>query len=141
LNMTALSAGLFIQPNLQLRIWFSDGVNGFAVLSPVQNVTFAPYAAFSQNASNLLGNLPAAQISGAVALANLPTTVLVTNGQNGVNLTGSFSGNGAGVTNLNLALNSGGAITLAGNFVLSSSPAVGDGPRSVAAVDVNGHGR
>ena len=33
-NMTALAAGLFQQPNLLLRIWFNNGVDGFAVLNP-----------------------------------------------------------------------------------------------------------
>src|SRR5882672_2405608 len=43
-NMAAISASLFAQSNLQLRIWFNDGVNGSTVLSPVQNLTPAPYA-------------------------------------------------------------------------------------------------
>src|SRR5262249_43713469 len=47
LNMGSISAFLFTQPNLQLRIWFSDGVNGFAVLNPAQNLTPAPYAIFA----------------------------------------------------------------------------------------------
>jgi hypothetical protein len=51
-NMTAIGAALFAQPDLQLRIWFNDGWNGFAVLNPVQNLTPAPYAVA---ASELLG--------------------------------------------------------------------------------------
>jgi hypothetical protein len=47
LNMGSISAFLFTQPNLQLRIWFSDGVNGFAVMNPAQNLTPAPYAIFA----------------------------------------------------------------------------------------------
>ena len=47
-NMTAVPAALFTQPNLQLQIWFNDGVNGFAALNPVQNLTAAPYAAVAQ---------------------------------------------------------------------------------------------
>src|SRR4029077_8303757 len=44
-NMTAIPAAIFTtQPNLQLRLWFNDGVNGFAALSPLQNLTPAPYA-------------------------------------------------------------------------------------------------
>ena len=108
-NMAALSAALFARPNLQLRIWFNDGVNGFAGLNPVQDLTPSPYAIFAHSTSNLLGNLavaqlsgplPASQLGGVVALAQLPT-VLLTNNQSGVNLTGSFTGNGAGVTNVN----------------------------------------
>ena len=53
-NMTAVSQSVFMQPNLQLRIWFNDGVSGFAALSPDQNLTPAPYAAFANAAENLV---------------------------------------------------------------------------------------
>lgn len=69
-NMIELDAALFTQPNLQLRIFFSDGVNGFAVLNPVQDLTFAPYAAsaaFSRSASNLIGTLPSTNFGGTYA--------------------------------------------------------------------------
>ncbi len=48
-NMAAISASLFNQPDLQLRIWFNDGVNGFAALDPAQNLTPAPYAVNAAN--------------------------------------------------------------------------------------------
>jgi len=48
-NMDMILAALFNQPKLQLRIWFSDGVNGFAALDPVQNLTPVPYAIASVN--------------------------------------------------------------------------------------------
>ena len=66
-NMTAISASLFTQPNLQLRIWFNDGVHGFAALNPAQNLTPAPYADFANTASSVTGTVSATQISGAVA--------------------------------------------------------------------------
>jgi len=70
-NMTAIPAAIFAaQPVLQLRIWFNDGVNGFAALSPVQNLAPVPYAIQALNAnsaSNLLWTLPVAQLSGVVA--------------------------------------------------------------------------
>jgi len=44
--------------------------------------------------------LPTAQLVGNLALAQLPAAVL-TNGTTGVTLTGTFTGNGAGLTNLN----------------------------------------
>jgi hypothetical protein len=56
-NMVALDGSLFTQPNLQVRIWFSDGANGFAALSPAQNLTPAPYAILANSASSLLGGL------------------------------------------------------------------------------------
>jgi hypothetical protein len=60
-GMVTMDSSLFAsQPNLQLRIWFNDGLNGSAVLSPVQNLTPTPYAieALSAPASSLtsIGN-------------------------------------------------------------------------------------
>ncbi|NOS72151.1 MAG: hypothetical protein HOP33_19775 [Verrucomicrobia bacterium] len=59
-NMTALNAALFQRTDLQLRLWFSDGVNGFAPLSPLQNLTAAPYANYAYAATTLTaaGNQP-----------------------------------------------------------------------------------
>ena len=70
-NMKALSVSVFAQPNLQLRIWFNDGVSGWAVLSPAQNLTPTPYSIIANSASNLLGTLPAAQLGGAVGSAQI----------------------------------------------------------------------
>jgi hypothetical protein len=56
-NMAGITASLFTQPNLQLRIWFNDGVHGFAALDPAQNLTPAPYASFANTASNLVSGL------------------------------------------------------------------------------------
>jgi len=56
-NMTAIPVALFTQAGLQLRIWFSDGVNGSAALSPAQNLTPAPYAIFANTATTLNGGL------------------------------------------------------------------------------------
>ena len=89
---------------------------------------------------------PLSQVAGPISLAQLPAGV-VTNGEGGVNISGTFTGNGAGISNVNL-LNviSDGAINWAtnvswGNFVLSSSVNVAGGiPASVTAADVNGDG-
>lgn len=57
-NMDPLAVSLFItQPNLQLRIWFSDGVRGSAALDPVQNLTPAPYAIASSVTASVSGGL------------------------------------------------------------------------------------
>lgn len=96
-NMTAISADLFNQPNLQLQIWFSDGVQGFAALSPAQNLTPSPYAVFAGSASNLLGTLSATQLNGT-----LPGSVLPTNADfSGTVVAGGFAGNGTNLTSLN----------------------------------------
>jgi hypothetical protein len=89
-NMAPLGTGLFTQPNLQLRIWFNDGVNGFAVLNPAQRLTAAPYALVAGSASNLLGTVSTASLGGTYGNA-----VTFNNAAN------SFSGSGAGLTALN----------------------------------------
>ncbi len=53
-HMTAIIASLFAQPNLQLRIWFNDGVNGSTALSPVQDLTPTPYAIMAESVAGLL---------------------------------------------------------------------------------------
>ena len=149
-NMTAVPVAIFNEPNLQLRIWFNDGVNGFAALSPVQNLTPTPYAVQALNASNVLGtvsadqltgSLPVSQLSGTVPLSQLPGAVL-TNGESSVNLNGSFTGNGAGVTNLQLSsLGAPGTFSTLSNYLESPiTLTVGLDPISVVAADVNGDG-
>ena len=58
-------------------------------------VTPIPYAI---TAGNVTGPVAASQMSGTIPLVQLPSAV-VTNGASGVNLTGSFTGNFAGMTN------------------------------------------
>ena len=102
-NMTAINASLFSQPNLQLRIWFSDGTNGFAALDPVQSLTPVPYAI---TADNLSGTLPATQLSGMVPSTSLSgtysATVTLNNTANQFTGTfsGAFSGDAGGLTNI-----------------------------------------
>lgn len=102
-NMAAIGAVLFTQPNLQLRIWFNDGANGFAVLSPVQSLTPTPYAAFANTANKLSGTITSANISGIYGSA-----VTLNNANN------NFTGNGSKLTGVN-------AITLNGIGASSSS--------------------
>ncbi len=98
-NMMALPESVFSQANLQLQIWFSDGVNGFAMLSPLQNLTPAPYAVVADNASNLLGVLPAGQLSGAIGNGNLPANPVFS----GTVTANALAGIGTGVTGVNAA--------------------------------------
>lgn len=115
-GMAAIDASLFSQPDLQLRIWFNDGANGFAALDPAQNLTPAPYAAnsvFANTASNVLGTIPVAQFSGIISSANLP------NGLGGENNTASggdatVSGGGNNTASNELATVSGGESNIAG---------------------------
>jgi hypothetical protein len=77
----------------------TNGAVSFTALSPRTLLLPTPYAVKALSASNLLGTLPAAQLSGAVASANFSgvygNTVTLNNAAN------SFTGTGAGLANLN----------------------------------------
>lgn len=75
-NMNTLDAALFQQAKLQLRIWFNDGVNGFAALDPAQPLTPTPYAIYGATAG--LANTVA---DGTVSSAQLNTLTPPVNGQ------------------------------------------------------------
>ena len=111
-NMAAINAGLFMQPNLQLRIWFSDGVNGFAALDPAQNLTPTPYTAFATTASNLSGTLPTAQLSGTIPMGQLSGTAGNFSATN-ITVLSTIAGNGGGLTNLNASQLASGTLPLA----------------------------
>jgi len=89
----------------------TNGGGAFTALSPRQQLTPTPYAEFATTASN---------VSGSISFAQLPAG-LVTNNESALTLTGNFSGNGAGLTNVNAAtlngLASGSFWQLGGNNV------------------------
>ncbi len=114
-TMTAISASLFTQPNLQLRIWFNDGVNGSAALSPVQNLTPAPYAIIAQSASSLVGTLPVTQLSGAVGNGQLANSSITVNAGTGL------SGGGAAALGGSTTLNNAGVLSVTGNADITAS--------------------
>jgi len=127
----------------------TNGGSTFTVLAPRQPITSAPYAVQALNAATAgvatvaasANSVSAANISGTISTAHLPSS-LVTNGASGINLNGTFSGNGAGVTNVNFtSLTSYGILAWPGNFVLSSSPATGTNPVTMTVADVNGDGK
>jgi len=65
----------------------TNGANAFTTLVPRQQLNPVPYA------------VTAANLSGVVSAAQLPATV-ITNGASGVNVSGTFTGNGSGITNV-----------------------------------------
>jgi Chaperone of endosialidase len=90
-------AGVFTGPARFLEIGArTNGGGGFATISPRQDLTPSPYAIFAAGASNLAGVLPSGGLSGIYS-----GTVSFNNPSN------QFTGNGAGLTNLN-------AVTLSG---------------------------
>ncbi|MBS0658268.1 MAG: tail fiber domain-containing protein [Verrucomicrobia bacterium] len=58
-NMTAVPAVAFTRPDVRLRVWFNDGVNGFQLLTPDQPVAAVGYA---MNSAGL--ELPATDATG-----------------------------------------------------------------------------
>jgi alpha-tubulin suppressor-like RCC1 family protein len=84
-----------------------SGIGTNITLSPRQQITAAPYAIRAASANSatmaevITGSVSAGQIVGTLPLAQLPVSV-VTNGASGVNISGTFTGNGAGITNVDV---------------------------------------
>jgi hypothetical protein len=110
-NMQAISSGVFTPAGLQLQIWFNDGVHGWAALSPLQNLTAAPYSTAASFANSLNGMLPASQVSGTLGNAALPSSPAFS----GTVTAANFTGNGAGLTNL-------ASLNLTGPMSIQSGP-------------------
>ena len=90
-------SGVFNGTNYWLQIGVeTNGASPFTTLSPRQQITPVPYAIFAESSSNLLGTLPAASLGGTYGSA-------VTLNNAGNSFSGSFAGNGTGVTNVNAA--------------------------------------
>jgi len=99
-------AGVFTGPSRWLEIAVhTNGGATFTTLTPRQAILPAPYAI---TASNLTGTLPASQLTGTLPSANLAGTysgaVTFNNPAN------SFTGNGAGLTELNASALSSGTV-------------------------------
>jgi hypothetical protein len=79
----------------------TNGGNAFATLTPRQQITPTPYAVRANTAASA-SSVAATNITGTIPVAQLPANV-ITNGASGVNFSGTFSGNGAGITNVNVS--------------------------------------
>jgi len=130
-NMTPVPVSIFEQQsNLQLRVWFNDGVNGFAALNPVVNLTPTAYAVQAFNAAS------AGQLTGTLPLALLPAGA-VTNGAANVNVNGAFFGDGSGLTNVAHLI---GGNLFSGDQIVSTGFVVGIGTTSPdSPLTVNGY--
>jgi len=131
---------------LEIGVRTNGSVAPYALLSPPQPITATPYALLAGTASAYTGLITDSQLSGNIARFNSTGTftgAVQFNNPSNV-FTGSFWGNGASVTNVNLVTaNSAGAITWTTSgfqFVSSSSPTVGLHPDSLIAADINGDG-
>jgi hypothetical protein len=105
-------AGIFPGPDRWLDIAVrASGATNFTELFPRQKLTPTPYAIFANSASNLVGNVSATQLTGtlpASAFAGYTNVVALTNGAN--LFSGSFSGNGTNLVNLNASQLTGGTV-------------------------------
>ena len=145
--------GVFTGSNYWLQLAVrTNGSGSFTNLSPRQPILPTPYAIYSTSAGSATtattaatagsaNSVSAANIAGTIQLAQLPGTIL-TNNESGVNLTGGFTGNGSGLTNISL-----GAVGPPGTFNLTTQSiglagkvTVGNGPRRVVVADFNGDG-
>lgn len=114
--------GVFTGPDRWLEIGVrTNGAAAFSTLAPRQQLPPVPYAVFAESASNVLGVVSSANLAGSYS-----SPVAFDNGSN--SFSGSFNGDGGGLTNMN-------AVTLGGlsfsNFWRSTgnsgtSPAKGD---------------
>ena len=100
---------------LEIGIRPAGSAEAYVVLTPRQPLLPAPYAIYSStaglavSASNLVGTLPEIQLPATVAKLNAQQTFVGSNAFTGVvslsnpasTLVGRYSGNGAGLTNLN----------------------------------------
>jgi hypothetical protein len=79
----------------------TNGAATFVTLMPRQQLTSIPYSIQSLNAVSAASaqSVLAANISGALSPGQLPSGI-VTNGASGVNISGSFSGDGSGLSNV-----------------------------------------
>ena len=88
-SISNISPAVFNGSNLWLEIGVrtNGGSGAFTTLNPRQSITPTPYA------------ISAANVSGPVSISQLPAALLTNNATN-VILTGGFSGDGSGLTNL-----------------------------------------
>ncbi|HEY3862020.1 MAG TPA: hypothetical protein VGO59_09045 [Verrucomicrobiae bacterium] len=87
---------------LQIGIRTNGSAGAFAALAPLQPVTSSPYAIQSANSTIAFSanSVAGTNITGTIPAAQLPSSV-ITNNATGVRFTGTFTGDGGALTNLN----------------------------------------
>ena len=80
----------------------TNGGTVFTALNPLQELTPTPYAMYAPNAGAAASanTVAGSNIVGTIAAGQLPANV-ITNGESGLSLSGSFSGDGGGLTEYN----------------------------------------
>ncbi len=128
--------GVFTGPDRWLDIGVrTNGPGAFSVLAPRQLITPAPYAIMANNASNLLGVLPAAQLSGAVGNGQLVNSSITVGAGTGL------SGGGAVALGGSTTLSNAGVLSVTGNADILASTLGGAVTLSTTATNANVAGR
>ncbi|MFM2178912.1 MAG: hypothetical protein RL015_3010 [Verrucomicrobiota bacterium] len=119
-HMSIVPATVFTNGDVHLRVWFSDGVNGFQQLAPDRRIAAVGYAMMADSVSD--GAITTAKIAdGAVTSEKLAAGVVQT-----ANLATGAVGNtqlaNSGLTiNAGTGLGGGGLVSLGGNLTLSNA--------------------
>ncbi len=92
-NMTPVPSAVFTNADVRLRLWFSDGTNGFAQLTPDQRLGAGPYAMMAADVPDglvtsnklapgavLTGNIAARAVTSAQLAPNSVTISALLNG-------------------------------------------------------------
>lgn len=76
-NMLPIPVDAFRNPDVRLRVWFSDGINGYEQMTPDQRVTAVGYALMASSVSD--GAITATQLAnGSVTSGKLATAAVST---------------------------------------------------------------
>jgi len=110
-NMTAIPATVFANADVRLRVWFNDGVNGSQLLTPDQRIAAVGYAMVAAEALTVPdGAITSAQLASNLALSGTTS--------------GTFSGDGSGLTGITVATPPTGMVLIpAGEFAMGNSVA------------------
>ncbi len=136
-NMATLPPGVVSNSQVRVRIWFSDGMHGFAQMPPDHPFNSVPYALLAQN---LAGRVAADQLPANVALLNSSPAPFI-----GTVSASQFVGNGSGLSNLNAEQISGelpestlgNAWKLGGNLGISPTVFLGTADNRALKLKVN----
>ncbi|MBK8036912.1 MAG: hypothetical protein IPK22_07210 [Verrucomicrobiaceae bacterium] len=115
-NMAAIPASVWTNPDVRLRVWFNDGVNGNQLLTPDQRLTPVGYIADGAVTSAKLtsGSVTSTQLASGLTLG----------GTTSGTFSGTFSGNGNALTTLNATSLTSGTVAdarLSSNVALRNS--------------------
>lgn len=109
----------------------TNGAGSYTALTPRQPLTPAPYAIMAGSASNVLGALPAAQLSGAVGNSQLANSYITVSAGSGL------SGGGLIALGGTTTLNNAGVLSVTGNEDITASPTTGNVGLGSTATDAN----